>query len=125
MKKLLGIIFISLMWCNIGSAGLKVDSYLKAREGKNKEVNEFIDNSIQGIGTGIFWSNTSIKSDFGKANNEKPMYCPPQKLVITKENYINFLNAEIKEHKEMGILTGEEPIAMMIVMHLRKIFPCE
>ena len=59
------------MWCNIGSAGLKVDSYLKAREGKNKEVNEFIDNSIQGIGTGIFWSNTSIKSDFGKANNEK------------------------------------------------------
>ena len=125
MKKYLAIVFINLFWTNIAMAGLDVDTYLNARENKNKEVNEFIDNNILGIGTGIFWLNASINSEFGKVNNEKPAYCPPRKLVITKENYINFLDAEIKDQKEMGILTGEEPIAMMIVMHLRKIFPCE
>ena len=125
MKKLLAVIIIFLIWSNIAIAGLKVNTYLKAREGKNKEVNEFIDNNILGIGTGIFWLNASIESDFGKANNEKPTYCAPRKLTITKENYINFLDEEIKERKEMGILTGDEPIAMLIVMHLRKIFPCE
>ncbi len=125
MKKLLAIVIIFLMWSNIALAELKVNTYLKAREGKNKEVNEFIDNNILGIGTGIFWLNASIESKFGKANNEKSAYCAPKKLAITKENYINFLDAEIKERKEMGTLTGEEPIAMLIVMHLRKIFPCE
>jgi hypothetical protein len=45
-----------------------------------------------GIGTGIFWSNVSIQSEFGKANGEKPMYCSPPKMFLTKENYINFLD---------------------------------
>ena len=70
MKRILGILVLGLLWCNISLAGLTVNTYLEARKGKNKEVNEFIDNNISGIGTGIFWLNTSIKSDFGKINNE-------------------------------------------------------
>ena len=125
MKRILGILVLGLLWCNISLAGLTVNTYLEARKGKNKEVNEFIDNNISGIGTGIFWLNTSIKSDFGKINNEKPTYCAPKKLALTKQNYINFLDAEIKKQKEMNTLSGDEEIGMMIVIHLRRIFPCE
>ena len=125
MKKLLGIVVLGLLWCNIGFAGLSVDSYLKAREGKNKEINKFIDDNIMGIGTGIFWSNVTINSKTGRDNNEKPMFCSPPKMSLTEDNYINFLDEEIEWRKEIGIPTGEQDIGMLIVMHMRRIFPCK
>ncbi len=125
MKNILTILITILLWCNVAFAGLSVDSYLKAREGKNKEINKFIDENIMGIGTGIFWSNVSINSKPGKNNNEKPMFCSPPKMSLTNENYINFLDQEIEDQKNIGTLTGKEEIGMMIIMHMRRIFPCE
>ncbi len=125
MKKPLIMLILGLLCCNISLADITVSDYLKFREGKNKKVNEFIDNNILGIGTGIFWSNINIGLKLGKANKEKPIYCAPEKLTITKENYINFLDAEIKEHKKMRVLSGDTPIAIMILFHLERIFPCK
>ena len=120
-KIVLGLVLgLGLLWGNISFAGIDVNSYLKAREKGNKEINKFIDTDIMGIGTGIFWSNVSIK-----ANKEKPMCCSPPKMSLTNENYINFLDQEIEDQKNMGILSGKEEIGMMIIGHMRKIFPCE
>jgi len=124
MKKLLGILVLGLLWCNVGVAAISVDSYLKARKENEKKVQEFIDEHILGIGTGIFWSNASLQSEHGKANKEKPMYCQPE-IALGKKNYINFLDSEIAIQKKMGVLNGNEHIAMLIVIHLKRIFPCE
>ena len=120
MKKLLGIVVLGLLLSGNAYAGINVDSYLKARENKNKAVNEFIDADIMGIGTGIFWSNISIK-----ANKEKPMYCSPPNMSLTNQNYINFLDQEIEDEKNKGTLSGKEEIGMLIIKHMRRIFPCE
>ena len=121
MKKLfLSILVICSLLGGNAYAGITVDSYLKARENKNKAVNEFIDADIMGIGTGIFWSNISIK-----ANKEKPMYCSPPNMSLTNQNYINFLDREIKYEKNRGTLSGTEEIGMLIIRHMRRIFPCE
>ena len=123
MKKLLAIVVLGLLLSEISYAGINVGSYLKARENKNEKVNQFIDDNIMGIGTGIFWSNVSIKSGLGKANGEKPMYCSPPKMSLTKENYINFLDEEIKFQKNLGMDNDKTDIGMMIIFHMRRIFP--
>lgn len=125
MKKILLIILINLLHINTCYAGISVESYLEARENNNKEVNDFIDDNIMGIGTGIFWSNVSLKSEQGKANNEKPMYCSPSKMSLTKQNYINFLDEEIKYRSELGLDNKNVEIGMLLIMHMRRIFPCE
>ena len=120
MNKLLSIIFVSLLCCNISFAGINVDDYLKTRANKNKAVNDFIDADIMGIGTGILWSNVSIR-----ANKGKPMYCSPPNMSLTNQNYINFLDQEIEYEKNKGTLSGDEEIGMLIIRHMRKTFPCK
>ncbi len=117
MKKLLSVLVLGFLTCNISFADIIVSKYLKARENGNKRINEFMDTRIGGIGVGIFWSNASIEK-------EKAMYCPPPKMSFTTENYINFLDQEIEDQKNIGILSGEEAIGMMIIFHMREIFPC-
>ena len=124
VKKLLAIIVLVLLLSEISYAGIDVGTYLKARENKNEKVNKFIDDNIMGIGTGIFWSNVSIQSGLGKANGEKPMYCSPSKMSLTQDNYINFLDEEIKFQKNLGMDNDKTDIGMMIIFHMRRIFPC-
>jgi hypothetical protein len=125
MKKLLVIVVLGLLFSGNSYAGIDVGTYLKARENKNEKANQFIDDNIMGIGTGIFWSNVSIKSGLGKANGEKPMFCSPPKMALTKDNYINFLDSEIKFQKELGVDNEKTDIGMMIIFHMRRIFPCK
>ena len=120
MKKLLSLIFVSLLLSGNAYAGINVDDYLKTRANKNKAVNDFIDADIMGIGTGILWSNVSIR-----ANKGKPMYCSPPNMSLTNQNYINFLDQEIEDEKNKGTLSGKEEIGMLIIKHMRRIFPCE
>jgi len=124
MKKLICIFVLGLLLSSNAYAGIKVGTYLKIRENKNEKANQFIDDNIMGIGTGIFWSNISIQSEFGKVNGEKPMYCSPPKMSLTNENYINFLDEEIKYQKNLGIDNDKTDIGMMIILHMRRIFPC-
>ena len=120
MKKLLGIIVLGLLLSGNVYAGITADIYLEGRASKNETVDELLDAAIMGIGTGIFWSNISIK-----ANEEKPMYCSPPNMSLTNQNYINFLDREIKYEKNRGTLSGTEEIGMLIIRHMRRIFPCE
>ncbi|MDC0953973.1 hypothetical protein OAR93_00920 [Pelagibacteraceae bacterium] len=124
MKKLICIFVLGLLLSSNAYAGIKVGTYLKVRENKNEKANQYIDDNIMGIGTGIFWSNISIQSKFGKVNGEKPMYCSPPKMSLTNENYINFLDEEIKYQKNLGIDNDKTDIGMMIILHMRRIFPC-
>ena len=42
MKKLLGIVVLGLLWCNVGVADITVEFYLKAMTGENEKVKEII-----------------------------------------------------------------------------------
>mgnify|MGYP003718068581 CR=1 FL=1 len=86
---------------------------------------------------GFIWSNENFQEQEAyklilgeiitalKIQKRKPVYCLPGKLVINGKNLIRFLDDEIKELKEQGKFTGKEPIGMLLILHLEKVFPCD
>ena len=119
MKKLLGIL-VMLFWCNVSFALIDAQSYVKGMAGDNKEIHELLEDHLIGINTGFMWANSALK-----IQKRKPVYCQPGKLVINGKNLIRFLDDEIKELKEQGKFTGKEPIGMLLILHLEKVFPCD
>ncbi len=87
---------------------------------KNKA---YLDNSgyFEGLGNGVSWASTW----FDVYHNKK-MYCPPDKMAMYGNNYVDFLNREI-EHRKIN-----EPKAYMklhieylLIESLIKTFPCK
>ena len=82
----------------------------------------FIAAYINGVGNGIDWSNTIMKVKIGNQ-----LYCPPEKLALSVENYIRILDDEIeKREKSVGFeKVQEEPIEMDLLLGLLATFPCK
>ncbi|MBI2680955.1 MAG: hypothetical protein HYX25_08120 [Candidatus Solibacter usitatus] len=61
------------------------------RERITREPATVIKVYVRGLGEGIFWANMM-------ANKKKtPLFCPPPKLALTEENFINILDSTIKK----------------------------
>lgn len=70
---------------------------------------------ISGLGKGIFWANLDANSLL-----KKKLYCPPGKLALAVDNYMQILNDEIAR----GIYPADTPIEFVLLKGLERVFPC-
>lgn len=68
---------------------------------------------ISGVAVGISWANTAL--DAGSQ-----LYCPPEKLALTVDNYVSILDAYIA-NRNPG---ASDPLEMHLLKSLMQAFPC-
>lgn len=71
---------------------------------------------IDGLGKGINWSNMNLVF-----NGQKPFYCPPPKLALTRDNYQRLLEDGIKNQNA----SNSQYIELILVKELINTFPCK
>jgi hypothetical protein len=75
---------------------------------------------IKGVGEGIGWANNE------PTTGRKPFYCPPEKLAVNLENYMDILNRQIKT-LSMRLTQSqleEAWIGLLLLKGLQEAFPC-
>ena len=122
MKKVLGIIVLGLLWCNVAAADMTVKLYKQYKNSSDKILRDGAESYINGVGKGIFWANIVTQVDNGKG---KGLYCQPDKLALHAENYLDFVEREIEFQKKENLLNDDDNIELLLVMHLIRIFPCK
>ena len=120
MKKLLGIVVLSLLWCNISSAEVNSDLYLEHRDSKSKEIVNFFDSHLSGMASAFTYANAQLK-----VSKQDLLYCQPGQLSLTIDNIKNFIDDQIEENKKLNVYNGEEPITLLLLTRLKTVFPCK
>lgn len=82
-----------------------------------KEQQEF-KTYIYGVGVGFEWANTILEG-----RKQAPLYCPPDKLALTEENFLGILDGTINE--KGTILGPDAPVESILVVGLAETFPCK
>jgi len=69
---------------------------------------------IDGLGSGLSWANVAAKM------KGKPVYCPPGKVAITADQYIDILRRYIADHPHMT----NDFVGGPMLFALEDAFPC-
>jgi hypothetical protein len=77
---------------------------------------ELTDRGSGGMTTGLLWGNVMLKD-----RGQPPLYCQPDKLVITDAQMIDMMRRAMKDNPKWG----EFPIGMMVLATLQRTFPCK
>ena len=121
MKKILGIMFLSLLFSmNANARTITVEMHLDAISTNNKSLQNIVKERLEGIYYGFQTSNTELKS-----MKRKEIFCQPDKLGLNIDNLIRFLNDEIKELRNKGANIDKFPIEVILMNNLVKVFPCK
>jgi hypothetical protein len=75
---------------------------------------------VYGLGEGFLFANI-------KATEKKtPLYCQPDKLALSMENYVDIVDRQIKErsNRMTQAQLDEIPIAVLLFEGLQETFPC-
>jgi len=77
---------------------------------------------LQGVGDGLTMANTAFKVD----RSVKPLFCPPDKLVFTRENYSQLFDSHLKSQIIAGRAERYKHIFVEgeLLWALRDAFPC-
>ena len=70
---------------------------------------------VSGTADGISWSNSYMSTI-----KKQPMYCPPQKLAINIQQYMDIL----RRHVQRDPSNGYDPIGFGLFEALLETFPC-
>jgi hypothetical protein len=76
---------------------------------------------IRGLGEGVAWANTFLET------SKKPLlFCPPAKLFLGTQNYIDIIEAQIRDRVNtfQKDELDEQEIGMLLVFGLMDTFPC-
>ena len=121
MKKLFGILMLYFLLSTKASiAAITVDKYLLAMTSDNKKVHELIERNLMGINSGLMYANAELRFE-----KRKQIYFQPDKLAFNSQNLIQFVSDEIKFLQNKGMKIENFPIGMILVMHLKRVFPCK
>ena len=120
MKKILGIMVLSLLLSGNAYAELSMGTYIKNKSSSNKELHEIMDISIKLIEEGIRVANVEL--EYAK---RKRLYCQPKTLLFNSKNIARFLDHQIKIFEDIGLSIDEFPVSMIIMKHLKETFPCK
>ena len=72
---------------------------------------------VFGVGEGLSWANARVRT------NKLPLlYCQPEHLAITKENFMQILDDEIK--RPGTSYKDQTPIELILLEGLIRTFPC-
>ena len=83
---------------------------------RTHEARELLQLHIGSIGRGIFWANTYMQESSGTL-----MYCPPEKLVVTTQQYVDILRQHVRREPKEGDL----PTGLALLRALISIYPCQ
>ena len=122
MKKILGIMFLSLLWCNVGSAGA-----LTLKDYKLLKNTDVMDLYIEGLLQGSKWTNAITKKLNKDNKNLKRAFCPPTNMVLELANAKTIIHRAAEDLSK--VYTGSEfdniPIAQVLLLGLERTFPCK
>ncbi len=99
---------------NAASGGLKVKDFDQYKD------QEMFKSYISDIGIGYFYANVELVM-----RKQKLLYCQPEKLVVTEDNYLRILEDTIKEIRRKGQNLEDSPIELILLLGLQKTFPCQ
>ena len=122
MKKLLGVVVLSFLWCNVCStAALTLKDYKLL---KNSDV---MDLYIEGLLQGSKWTNALTKKNNENTKNLKRAFCPPTEMVLELANAKTIVNRSIEDLSKIYTESELEnvPIVQVLLLGIEKTFPCK
>jgi hypothetical protein len=90
------------------------------------EKNQYIQSAnkmyVVGIGDGLSWANTELKSQ-----GLPYLYCVPTKLPLDGNTYLHILDLQIQEMRKWAEWPEikEWPVPMLLLKALKQTFPCQ
>lgn len=108
----LAIIFIS---CRTASA-VTVKQYadVKAKGGDGWGV---MSAYVDGLGVGFQYANIQLR-----LQHEKPLYCPPENMILNMDNYLSLLDIELTRGNPKP--NADTAIEVILTFAIQKSFPC-
>lgn len=112
IDKVIIAILLLLFFSNTAIA-LDVQKY----EELKKTSREVLKIHINGVGDGYSWSNGILNQ-----RGDQAFYCPPSKIALNAENFIDIIDAQIVKLKKSGKV--EIPVELILYFGLVDSFPC-
>jgi hypothetical protein len=101
-------------------AGSTIGDYKNAMASENPARISLMKQYVLGVGDGLGW---------GSAGSKEELFCPPPKLTLTLDNYINILNSHIRDLDRLWANETEKVdrrfIGLVLLEALRETFPCK
>jgi hypothetical protein len=122
MKKLLRIVLLGLLWCNLGSAAA-----LTLKDYKLLKNSDVMDLYIEGLLQGSKWTNALTKKNNEDSKNLKRAFCPPTEMVLELANAKTIVNRSIEDLSKIYTESELEnvPIIQVLLLGLERTFPCK
>lgn len=102
---------IALCGCQIANA-MTVSEFEKFKE--TPEIRLQAEIFVTGLGEGMGWAQS-----FYEGLGSKSMYCPPSKLALRRENYVDILEEQAIRMKP------SDDVGVVLLAGLIRIFPCK
>ena len=122
MKKLLAIIVLGLLWCNVSSAAA-----LTLKDYKLLKNTDVMDLYIEGLLQGTKWTNAITKKLNEDTKNFKRAFCPPTNMVLELANAKTIIHSAAEDLSKD--YTGSDfdniPIVQAFLLGLERTFPCK
>ena len=83
-------------------------------DGADEEVANLYNVFVSALGTGIQWANVVAH------DNGQPIFCPPEKLAITRDQKVQLLRTIVKDNPRLA--NASAGLALMLAY--KETFPC-
>jgi hypothetical protein len=117
MRKL----FVALCFLTLGEVQLEaevsVKDYKQRMGSSNPTVVALTKAYVRGLGEGMSWASSAAQVGGGDG-----LFCPPQKLALTVENYVDIIDRQIKTAR--GDVENRY-IGELLIIGLQETFPCK
>lgn len=111
MKKL---ILVCLLFVSTNTyAAITVGTYLKTKNTPETLM------YVAGLGHGLMAANAELRT-----RGQEQIYCQPGKLAITNEQYISYIDEELKDPERGWLYEENWPISIILSEHLKYVFHC-
>lgn len=115
MLKMIIILFIIFAGVNSVLAEVTFNEYQAIKD------KTYFKAYLNGVGRGLHWA---IIGNEIYLKSDKSLYCLPNNLTLTAENYINILEQEIKTKQKTETIPPDTFIELLLMNGLMRTFPC-
>lgn len=123
MRTALIALFLSLLGTVVADAQMmSIAFYRETISSKEPIEVQLTKMYIRGLGEGMSWADSRQERD-----SHKFMFCPPDKLDLTVEIYLNILNRQIEQRLKMQSKEDVDKLLVGVVLltGLQDTFPCK
>jgi len=116
MRILLALVLFLLI-CGSTSFGFTTEQYDDLA--KSDSAGKFY---LKGVGDSL-----QFASVWSEGNGHAPLFCPPEKFVLTADNFDNIYTEELEKlKKEKGVKQSKSlPVGLVMLLGLQSTFPCK